>query len=121
MSTTTTAVTEITAGTWDIDPSHSEVAFSVRHLMVSKVRGTFSRFSVTIEIADEPLASSVTASIELDSVDTRDEGRDGHLRSGDFFDVANHPTMDFRSTAVRATDDGYAVDGELSLRGVTRP
>jgi polyisoprenoid-binding protein YceI len=119
-ATTTTAAGLVT-GTWDIDPSHSEVAFSVRHLMVSKVRGTFSRFQGAIEVADDELASSVVASIEVDSVDTRDAGRDAHLRSADFFDAANHPTMEFRSTGVRAVGDGYVVDGELSLRGVTRP
>jgi polyisoprenoid-binding protein YceI len=119
-ATTTTAAGLVT-GTWDIDPSHSEVAFSVRHLMVSKVRGTFSRFQGAIEVADDQLASSVVASIEVDSVDTRDAGRDAHLRSADFFDAANHPTMEFRSTGVRAAGDGYVVDGELSLRGVTRP
>ena len=121
MTITNATTTGLTAGTWDIDASHSEVAFTVRHLMVSKVRGTFARFGGAIELAGEPLASTVTASIEVDSIDTRDAGRDTHLRSADFFDVEQHPTMDFRSTAVRAKGDGYVVEGELTLRGVTKP
>lgn len=120
-ATTATTSTDLATGTWDIDAAHSEVAFTVRHLMVAKVRGTFARFGGTIEIADEPLASSVAASVEVDSIDTRDAGRDAHLRSADFFDVDAHPTMDFRSTAVRAQGDAYVVDGELTLRGVTKP
>ncbi|HUQ40412.1 MAG TPA: YceI family protein [Acidimicrobiales bacterium] len=121
MSTTTEARPEIATGTWQIDPSHSDVSFTVRHLVVSKVRGQFSTFSGTIDIAENPLDSSVVAGIDLASVDTRDAKRDEHLRGADFFDVENHPSMDFRSTAVRPTGDGYAVDGELTIRGVSRP
>ncbi len=121
MSTlTTTTIPGYIAGTWDLDPSHSEVGFSVRHLMVSKVRGRFNSFSGELVTAANPLESSVTASIDLNSIVTGDEGRDNHLRSADFFDVANHPTMTYRSTGVRPDGDAYIVDGELSLHGVTR-
>lgn len=108
-------------GTWEIDPSHSQVGFSVRHLGLSKVRGRFSRFTGTVHIAEEPTASSVEATIDLASIDTNDEGRDTHLRSADFFDVDRHPEMTFRSTSVEDDDGTWRVHGDLSLHGVTRP
>jgi polyisoprenoid-binding protein YceI len=108
------------AGTWDLDASHSEVGFSVRHLMVSKVRGRFNTVTGELVTGANPLESSVTATIDLNSIVTGDEGRDNHLRSADFFDVANHPTMTYRSSGVREEGDHYVVDGELSLHGVTR-
>jgi len=111
----------LVAGTWSIDPSHSDVSFTVRHLMVSKVRGKFARFSGTIEIADHPLDSQVEATIEVASVDTSDEGRDNHLRTGDFFAADEYPTLTYRSTGIRRAGDDFEVDGELTLRGVTRP
>jgi polyisoprenoid-binding protein YceI len=109
-------------GTWAIDTAHSSVEFVVRHLMVAKVRGSFSDFSGTIEIGDSPETSSVAVDINVASISTRDAQRDGHLTSPDFFDVEAHPTISFRSTAVR--DQGgnrYAVDGELTLLGTTKP
>lgn len=118
IQTSTTSV-DLPSGTWNIDPSHSAVEFSVRHL-VGKVRGQFKSFSGTIEIGEDPLSSKVEASIDLASVDTGDEKRDAHLRSPEFFDVENNPTMSFRSTEVRANGDGYTVVGDLSLKGVTR-
>lgn len=109
-------------GTYAIDASHSHVGFKVRHLMVSKTRGRFATFDATVTVAEQPLASSVQVSVDLASIDTRDPQRDEHLRSGDFFDVAAHPTMTYRSTGVRETGAGrFAVDGELRLRGITRP
>ncbi len=108
------------AGTWTIDPLHSEVGFSVRHMMVSKVRGKFSKFSGELVTAEDPLASSVTAEIDLSSIDTGAEQRDGHLRSPDFFDTENHPVMTYRSTGIRAKGDGYVLDGDLTLKGVTK-
>jgi polyisoprenoid-binding protein YceI len=117
----TTTVPGYLTGTWDIDPVHSDVSFTVRHMMVSKVRGRFARFAGEIVTGEEPGASSVTATIEADSIDTGNEQRDGHIRSADFFDVENHPRWTFRSTGVRTTDDGLVVDGELTLKGVTRP
>ena len=107
-------------GTWAIDALHSEVGFSVRHMMVSKVRGKFTKFSGELVTASDLLGSSVTAEIELGSIDTGSEQRDGHLRSPDFFDAANHAVMTYRSTGLRADDDGYILDGDLTLKGVTK-
>ena len=108
------------AGSWTIDPLHSEVGFSVRHMMVSKVRGKFTKFSGELVTAENPVASSVTAEIDLSSIETGAEQRDAHLRSPDFFDTDNHPVMTYRSTGIRADGDDYVVDGELTLKGVTR-
>lgn len=109
------------AGTWEIDAVHSEVGFSVRHMMVAKVRGKFNKFSGEIVTALSPQDSSVSADIDLGSVDTGNEQRDGHIRSADIFDAENHPVMSYRSTGVRAAGDGYVLAGELTLKGVTRP
>ena len=105
MSVTTQIPTGYVAGTWDIDPVHSEVSFSVRHMMVSKVRGRFGSFQGQITTGEDHLASSVSASIDLASVDTNDETRDNHLRSPDFLDVENHKTMSFTSTSVKPQGD----------------
>ena len=123
MTATATAATipGYKTGTWVLDPSHSEVTFTVRHMMISKVRGTFGVKSATIVAPENPLEARVEASVDVSSVDTKDEGRDNHLRSADFFDVENHPTMDFRSTGVRIQDGDFLVDGELTIRGVTKP
>jgi polyisoprenoid-binding protein YceI len=120
----TTAAVEIpgyVTGTWTIDPVHSEVSFVVRHLMVSKVRGRFDRFEGTIETAADPLQSTVTATVDLSSVNTGNETRDNHIRSEDFFHISKHPTMTFRSTGVRADGDTFLLDGDLTLRDVTKP
>jgi polyisoprenoid-binding protein YceI len=108
------------AGTWAIDPVHSEVSFVVRHMMVSKVRGRFDKFEGTIVTADDPLASTVTASVDLSSINTGQEQRDAHIRSADFFEVEKYPTMTFTSTAIKASEDGYILEGDLTLKGVTR-
>lgn len=109
-------------GTYAIDTAHSQVGFVVRHLMVSKVRGRFGRFSGTIEIAEDPADSSVTTTIDVDSVDTGDETRDNHLRSADFFEGEAHPQITYRSTGFRhAGGDRFLLDGELTVHGVTRP
>ena len=109
------------AGTWDIDPAHSEVSFVVRHLVVSKVRGRFDRFSGTI-ITDADLdRSSVTVAIDASSINTNEPNRDNHVRSTDFLDVENFPNITFRSTAVRNEGGRFFVDGELTIRGATRP
>jgi polyisoprenoid-binding protein YceI len=115
------SVPAIPAGTWNIDTSHSEVGFVVRHLMVAKVRGTFEKFSGTIVIGENPLDSSVEAEIDLSSVNTRDEQRDAHLRSADFFDVEKYGNMTFKSTAVKEDGDDFIVLGDLTLKGNTRP
>ena len=108
------------AGTWTIDPVHSEVGFSVRHMMVSKVRGRFNTFSGQIVTGENPLGSSVTAEIDLASIITGNEQRDEHIRSADFFEVETYPTMTYRSTGVRVEGDEYILDGELTLKGVTK-
>ena len=115
-----TAIPGYEAGTWNIDPIHSEVGFSVRHMMVSKVRGRFTTFSGQIVTADDPAQSSVTAEIDLASIDTGQAQRDDHIRSADFFEVETYPTMTYRSTGVRVEDGEYVLDGELTLKGVTR-
>ena len=117
----TVAIPGYLAGTWKADPVHSEIAFSARHLMVARVRGRFTRYDVTIVTSDDLLGSSVTASIDLASVETGYPPRDDSLRSADYFEVEKYPTMSYRSTGVRATDDGWVVDGELTVHGVTRP
>jgi polyisoprenoid-binding protein YceI len=109
------------AGRWALDRSHSSVSFSVRHLMVSKVRGQFDDFDAEIVTGADPLASSVSATVDLSSIDTGNADRDAHIRSADFFDVESHPTLSFRSTGIRADGDDFLVDGELTLHGVTRP
>jgi polyisoprenoid-binding protein YceI len=120
----TTDVIEIPgyiAGNWKIDPVHSYVGFVIRHLMVSKVRGHFTSFEGEIVTADDPLRSSVTATIDLASVDTSNQQRDDHIRNPDFFDVEKHPAMTYRSTEIRRDGDDYVLDGELTLKGITRP
>lgn len=108
------------AGTWKIDPVHSEVGFSVRHMMVSKVRGKFTKFDGEIVTGEDVLGSSVTAEIDLASIETGADQRDAHLRSPDFFDTDNHPLMTYRSAGIRRDGDDYIVDGELTLKGVTK-
>ena len=109
------------AGRWEIDPVHSEVSFVVRHMVVSKVRGRFDRFSGTI-VTDEDFArSSVNVTIEASSVNTNEPNRDNHVRSADFLDVENFPSITFQSTVVRSEGDRFSIDGELTIRGATRP
>jgi polyisoprenoid-binding protein YceI len=117
---TTTAIPGYQAGTWVLDPVHSEVSFTVRHLMVSKVRGRFTRFDGSLVTTDNPLDSSVEARVDLTSIDTGNADRDAHVRSADFLDVERFPELTYRSTGIRSADDGFVVDGELSLHGVTK-
>nr|WP_240895529.1 YceI family protein [Kineococcus siccus] len=109
------------AGTWTIDATHSEVSFTVRHMAVSKVRGRFGEVSGEIVTSDDLGTSSVTAEIDVTSVTTFNEARDGHLKTGDFFEIETHPKATFRSTGIRHDGDDYVIDGELTLKGVTRP
>lgn len=109
------------AGRWAIDPGHAEVAFVGRHLMLTKVRGRFTGVAGTIVIADRREESRVEATIDVDSVDSGDPTRDGHLRSSDLFDVDRHPTATFRATGLRLDGPRGRMEGELTLRGVTRP
>jgi polyisoprenoid-binding protein YceI len=119
-TTTETGVPGYEAATWTIDPVHSEVGFSVRHMMVSKVRGRFTRFSGEIVTADDPAQSSVTAEIDLSSINTGQEQRDEHIKSADFFEVETYPTMTYRSTGIKVEDGEYLLEGDLTLKGVTR-
>jgi polyisoprenoid-binding protein YceI len=133
MTTQTTTTTTIptrtvdgvevpTAGTYSIDASHSHVGFSVRHVMVAKTKGRFGDVAGTITIADDPLQSSVEVEIQTASVDTRDQGRDEHLRSADFFESERFPAMTYRSTKVTPNGKGrWKVEGELTIKDVTRP
>jgi polyisoprenoid-binding protein YceI len=116
----TSTIPGYVAGTWTIDQAHSDVSFSVRHMMVSKVRGRFSTFEGEIVTGENPLDSSVTATIDLSSIDTNNADRDQHIRSADFFDVETHPKMTFESTGVSATEDGYLVEGTLTIKGVSK-
>jgi polyisoprenoid-binding protein YceI len=109
-------------GTFVLDPAHTHVGFSVRHMMVSKVRGQFVDVAGTITVGEDPLASSVTAELQTASIDTRDDGRDGHLKSADFFDAEAYPTITYRSTSVSSVGKGrFTVVGDLTVRDVTRP
>jgi polyisoprenoid-binding protein YceI len=108
------------SGTWKVDSAHSDIAFSVRQLLITTVSGRFTRYDVTIVTGEDPLGSSVYATIELASLDTGNEKRDEHIRSDTFFDVAKHPTASYRSTSIRRTGDGWVIDGDLTLRGITR-
>ncbi|GFG55298.1 hypothetical protein CQY20_32355 [Mycolicibacterium agri] len=118
--TAATTTKQLSAGTWAIDPIHSSISFSARHLMVSKVRGHFNTFSGAVVVGEDG-TPSVTAEVAVDSIDTRNEQRDAHLKSADFFDVEKFPTATFRSTGVREQDGHYVLDGDFTLKGVTKP
>lgn len=107
----------LATGNWTVDPAHSEVGFTARHMMVSKVRGTFREFTARVEIAAPFEDSTVTAEVNLASVDTRNTDRDTHLRSGDFFDTEIFPAMTFRSREVSDT----SMTGDLTIKDITRP
>ena len=110
------------AGTYVLDAAHKRVGFVVRHLMVSKVRGNFGEASATITIGEDPLQSSVTATIATESVFTGQPDRDNHLRTGDFFEVAKYPTIEFRSTGIQSFEGNeFVLDGELTIKGITKP
>ncbi|TDW24081.1 YceI family protein [Kribbella kalugense] len=118
--TVTSTIPGLVAGTYAIDTAHTEIGFTVRHLM-TKVRGTFQEFSGEIVVKDTIEESATNVTIELGSVHTRNEQRDGHLRSGDFFDAENSPKMTFVSTAIKAEGDDYVLAGELTIKDVTKP
>ena len=107
---------------WKIDSSHSRVAFSVRHMMISNVHGQFQNVSGTVEFDEaQPTRSTVDVQIDAASIDTHDEKRDAHLRSPDFFNVEKYPTLAFRSTSVERAGNGLRVAGDLTIAGVTKP
>ncbi len=121
MSITAADIPGYRAGTWTIDQTHSEVGFSVRHLAISKVKGKFENFDATFVTAEDPLQTSVQATAEVASVNTNEKNRDAHLRTGDFFLADEHPQLSFASTGARAEAGNLFVDGELTMRGVTKP
>ncbi|WP_261166114.1 YceI family protein [Microbacterium sp. Marseille-Q6965] len=117
----TIEITGYRPGTYAIDPSHSEVGFTVRHMMISKVKGAFHVIEGTIVAPENPLETKVTAKADVASINTKDEGRDQHLRSADFFDAESYPTIEFISTGVRMEGADFLVDGDLTIKGVTKP
>ena len=118
--TNTTGALGLTTGTWTADPAHSIVSWSVRHAGISKVRGTFDSFTSTLTVGETLADTSVTTDIDVASINSRDENRDGHVRGADFFDAENHPEMSFRSTAISGEVDDLTITGELTIRGNTQ-
>ncbi len=112
---------ELTAGAWNLDSYHSTVGFAVRHAAVSKVRGAFNDIEGVANVAENVNDSTVEATIKVASIDTRIEARDEHLRSADFFDVEQYPTIDFKSTSFNLEGDKLTIAGDLTLHGVTKP
>ena len=119
MSTTTTIVP---TGTWTADTAHSTIGFSVKHLGIATVRGSFGEFEGTLEIGDDLSSAKVKGSAKVDSIDTSEPQRDAHLKSADFFDAENHPELTFESTSVREIDgETFEITGDLTMHGVTKP
>ncbi len=108
-------------GAWSVDQAHSTVEFVARHLMVSKVRGRFNDYEATIDVGERPEDSTVAVTIAAGSISTGDAARDAHLTGADFLDVERYPTITFTTRSVRATGSAWAVDGDLTLHGVTKP
>jgi polyisoprenoid-binding protein YceI len=120
----TSALPEIpnyAVGTWTADTVHTYVGFTIKHMMVSKVRGRFTSFTAEFSTAENPLHSTVSATIDANSIDTQNEMRDNHIRSADFFDAANHPSITFTSTGLRYEHGEFFIDGQLGIRGVVKP
>ena len=123
MTVTPESIPGYKAGTWTIDATHSTVGFSVRHLVISKVKGTFEKFDATFVTGQNPLDTTVTATAQVVSINTNDENRDGHLRTNEFFDAETYPTISFVSTGVKAQDAAageFTVSGDLTIKGVTK-
>lgn len=122
MTITETVVPQTSTTVWNIDPAHSTAEFKVRHMMISNVKGQFSKVSGVLTLDESNLVnSSIKSSIEAASIETRDGQRDAHLKSADFFDVENFPTLQFKSTGISVVRDGeLSVEGDLAIHGVTR-
>ena len=119
MSTTTTIVP---TGTWAADTAHSSIGFSVKHLGIATVRGSFGEFEGTLEVGDDLASAKVKGSAKVDSIDTSEPQRDAHLKSADFFDAENHPELTFESSSVREIDgETFEITGDLTMHGVTKP
>ena len=117
--TPTLTTPTLTTGTWNIDASHTTVGFVVRHLMIAKVRGSFTKVSGTVTVPEDPFGTVIDVTIDPTSISTADEARDGHLRGADFLDVEKYGQITFKSTKVTADGDGYQLIGELTIKGVT--
>jgi polyisoprenoid-binding protein YceI len=114
-------LTKPEVGSWTFDPAHTAIGFTVKHLMAAKVRGGFKSFSGTIKQGEDAASTSATVIIDAASIDTGAEDRDNHLRSADFLDVENHPQITFETTSITQAGSGFAVTGDLTIRGVTKP
>jgi len=110
----------IPSGTYGIDPMHTQLGFAVTHLGISVIRGTFDRFTGSLAIGDSLADTSLVIEAEMASMNSGNEMRDGHMHGPDFFDVASHPQMRFESTSITAAGEGYALTGQLTIRGVTQ-
>jgi polyisoprenoid-binding protein YceI len=121
MTTTPTTSTPLLPGTWALDASHTAVGFSIRRLGLSKVRGTFADVTAELVVGPTPAESSLAATVAMASVDTGNVDRDEHLRSPELLDVAQRPTMAFRSTRVTGDDDRWTVEGDLTIGAITKP
>jgi polyisoprenoid-binding protein YceI len=111
---------QLTPGTWAVDPTHTSIGFTVRHMMLSKVRGTFSEFTAEVTIDADPLKSSIAVEVQMASISTGNDDRDQHLRTNDFFDIENHPTMTLRSVGFEGSGSDYSMHADLTIRGVTK-
>jgi polyisoprenoid-binding protein YceI len=120
MSATRAPIPNYAEGRWQIDPGNSAVTFTVRHMLINTMHGRFNEFAGEIVTSARPLESSVIATIRTSSIDTNDRERDEHLHASEYLDVSAHPTMSYRSLRLSEDADGYALDGELTLKGVTR-
>jgi polyisoprenoid-binding protein YceI len=120
MTTTETQTSSTKTTRWALDASHTSVGFSVRHMMITNVRGEFGAVAGEVVFdPKQPEATKITASVDVASINTREEKRDAHLKSEDFFDVEKHPKMTFASKRVKKTKDGFEVTGDLTIRGTT--
>ena len=119
---TPVTATAVPTGTWNIDPAHSSVEFQVKHLGIATVKGHFNDFEGTLVVGENGIPTKAYGSVRVESVDTREEQRDAHLRSPDFFDAENHPELRFAATAIEPVDeDTFKVTGDLTIHGVTQP
>jgi polyisoprenoid-binding protein YceI len=121
MTTTDTTTLPLRAGGWALDTQHANISFAIRHLGVAKVRGRFTEFEVDVQVGASLADTSVTATIDLASIDTGNADRDAHVRSADLIDVAQRPTMTFRSTEITGAGRDWTVAGEVTIGDVTRP
>jgi len=120
MTIGTTIHPDYAVGTWTLDKAHSELSFTVKHLQISKVRGVFHDFDVTVTTGEHIEDASISAAIDMGSIDTGNEMRDGHLKTNDFFKIDEFPTATFVSTSIEGAADDFTVTGDLTLRGVTK-